>query len=121
MTREQVRKHGQPLAIRRYVGAGPNRAWADTPTRAFVRYYDMRELIGSIEQGDQVAILLPDDVDGLLPIKASDKIVLGFEVVGGVATVTNSHVVGGQEFAIKNPKKRVLAGVLVALELHTTG
>ncbi|MEH2476244.1 hypothetical protein V1281_002587 [Nitrobacteraceae bacterium AZCC 2161] len=105
MTRNQVNENGQAVAIRRYTGpAGPNRAHDDYPTRAFVRNYGSKELIGSIIQGDQVAITLIDTLGGVLPVTTNDKL-----------------VVSGKEYAIKNPMKRVVGGVLIALELQCSG
>jgi hypothetical protein len=102
--REMIGDLGQPVAIRRYTGSGPSRPHADTVTHAYVRNYGSKELIGSIVQGDQVAITLVDTLSGILPITTNDKL-----------------VVDGKEFAIKNPMKRVVSNVLIALEIHAAG
>lgn len=104
MYRRQVDMHGQPVAIRRYSGTGPARSFVDTPTQAYVRNFGSDELLGGIMQGDQRAIALVDDLGPILPVTTNDKL-----------------VVGAKEFTIKNPMKRVVAGVLIALEIHATG
>ena len=103
--REMIGDVGQSVAIRRYSGpAGPSRPHVDTPTQAYVRYYSSKELIGSIAQGDQTAICLVDNLSAILPVTTADYL-----------------VVDGKEFAIKNPMKRVVSGVLIALEIHAKG
>jgi hypothetical protein len=102
--RSLVNENGQPVSIRRYTGTGPSRTFTDTVTQAFVRNYGSKELIGSIVQGDQVAVTLVDMLSGILPVTTNDKL-----------------VVGTKEYAIKNPMKRVVGGVLVALEIHASG
>jgi len=102
--REMIADVGQPVAIRRYIGTGPARPYTDTATMAYVRNYGSSELIGAIVQGDQKAITLVDSLAAILPITTSDLL-----------------LVDGREYAIKNPMKRVVAGVLVALEIHAKG
>jgi hypothetical protein len=102
--REMISDLGQPVAIRRYVGTGPSRTHTDTATMAYVRNYGSSELVGAIAQGDQKAITLVDGLAGILPVLTSDKL-----------------VVDGKEFSIKNPMKRVVAGTLIALEIHAAG
>lgn len=104
MTQSLVNENGQPVAIRRYTGSGPTRSHVDTMTMAYVRTYGSKDLIGAIVQGDQIAITLVDGLGNVLPVTTNDKI-----------------VVGGKEFAIKNPMKRVVGGVLIALEIHAAG
>lgn len=99
-----IDENGQDVAIRRYIGTGPSRTSSDTVTKAYVRSFGSDELIGSIVQGDQVAIALVDGLSGILPVTTNDKL-----------------VVGTKEFAIKNPKKRVVGGTLIALEIHASG
>jgi hypothetical protein len=114
-----IDKSGQLVAIGRYVGTSRDRT--DTVTRAYVRYYASNELIGTIVQGDQVAITLVDGLSGILPVTVRDKLIVDFEVIDGVATMIGSETKGGREFAIKNPMKRVLGGTLIALEIHSAG
>ena len=45
-----------------------------------------------------------DDLTSILPVTTNDKL-----------------VVAGKEFAIKNPMKRVVGGVLIALEIQAAG
>ena len=99
-----IQRVGQAVAIRRYTGTGPSRPHVDTATTAYVRNYGSSELIGAIVQGDQKAITLVDSLAAILPVTTSDLL-----------------VVDGREYAIKNPMKRVVAGVLVALEIHAKG
>lgn len=102
--REMIADVGQPVVIRRYSGTGPARSYVDTASTAYVRSYASNELIGSIVQGDQVAITVIDDLGPVLPVTTNDLL-----------------VIGGKEFAIKNPMKRVVSGVLIALEIHAKG
>jgi hypothetical protein len=102
--RELIGDLGQPIAIRRYTGTGPARTFVDTSTVAYVRNYESKEIIGAITYGDQRAIALVDDLAAILPVTTNDKL-----------------VVGGKEFAIRNPMKRVVAGTLIALEIHAAG
>jgi hypothetical protein len=117
--RALIEENGQLIAIGRY--AGTNRDRTDTVTRAYVRYYGSSELIGTIVQGDQVAIALVDDLSGVLPVTVNDKLIVDFQVVDGVVTMNGNETVGGKEFAIKNPMKRVVGGTLIALEIHSKG
>lgn len=102
--REMITDVGQDVAIRRYVGTGPSRTSSDVSTKAYVRSYRSDELIGSIAQGDQVAITLVEALTAILPVTTSDFL-----------------VVNGREYAIKNPMKRVMSGTLIALEIHAKG
>ncbi|WP_445490201.1 hypothetical protein [Rhodopseudomonas sp. RCAM05734] len=104
MTRSLVNENGQAVAIRRYSGTGPARSYVDTATTAFVRNYGSKELVGAIVQGDQVAVVLVDTLAAILPVTTNEFL-----------------VVNSKEFAIKNPMKRVVGGVLIALEIHAKG
>jgi hypothetical protein len=116
-----IDENGQLVAIGRYTGTVPSRTRTDTVTRAYVRYYGSNELIGTIVQGDQVAIALVDDLSGILPVTVNDKLIVDFQVINGVITMDGASTVGGKEFAIKNPMKRVVGGTLIALEIHSKG
>jgi hypothetical protein len=102
--REMIGDLGQTVVIRRYTGTGASRPHTDTATQAYVRNYGSKELIGSIVQGDQVAVTLVDTLSAILPVTTNDKL-----------------VVDSKEFAIKNPMKRVVSGTLIALEIHAAG
>ncbi len=104
LTRALVNENGEAVAIRRYSGVTPARTFIDTPTTAFVRNFGSTELIGAVVQGDQVAIALVDTLAAILPVTTADFL-----------------VVGTKEFAIKNPRKRVVGGVLIGLEIHAKG
>lgn len=122
--RAKIAKSGQWIAMRRYAGTPPSRTWVDTLTRAYVRYYGSKELIGSIVQGDVSAIALVDTLSGILPVTTNDKLVLGFvgfDVPGTTPTLTGGHVSNGKETAIKNAMKRDPGGTLIALEIHAVG
>jgi hypothetical protein len=110
--RRLIGEDGRKVFIRRYTGTGPARTSADTPTQAFVRPYGSKELIGAIAQGNQSAIMLVDGLAAILPLRRTDKL------VPAAADGTPSKT---EEWAIKNPMKREVGGVLVAYELHTEG
>lgn len=103
--RQQISRVGQTVAIRRYTGTGPARTYVDTATKAYVRNYASSELVGAIVQGDQIAITPVDDLAAILPVTTNDKLVISGEV----------------EKAIKNVRKRRVAGTLIALEIHAAG
>ena len=119
--RSLVGENGQPVAIGRYTVIGAGRARTDVVSTGFVRNFGSSELTGLIVQGDQKAIVLVDTLAAVLPVTANDWLIVGFEVINGVATMVNGRVVGGKEYAIKNPAKRVVGGVLIALEIHAKG
>ena len=120
-TRAMVAAKGEPVAIGRYAVIGAGRARTDVLSTGFVRNFGSSELTGLIVQGDQKAIVLVDTLAAVLPVTANDWLIVGFEVINGVATMVNGRVVGGKEYAIKNPAKRVVGGVLIALEIHAKG
>jgi hypothetical protein len=120
--RDEIGRKGMPIAIRRYTGpAGLERPFTDTVTRAGVRNYEVKELVGDIKQGDQVAIALVDTLGAILPVLNTDKLVTDFEVIDGVVTLFDGKVVGGKESIIKNVKKRRVGGTLIALEIQAAG
>jgi hypothetical protein len=102
--RDALNSVGEPVSIGRYTGTGAARVRTDTTTKGYVRNYGANELIGSISQGDQVAVVLVDTLAGILPVTTNDKL-----------------IVGTKEFAIKNSMKRVVGGTLIALEIHAAG
>lgn len=121
--RDEIGRKGMPIAIRRATGpAGVNRPYTDTVTRAGVRNYDGTELVGTITQGDQVAIALVDALGAILPVLNTDKLVTDFQVINGVVSIdSDGHVIGGKESTIKNVKKRRVGGTLIALEIQAAG
>lgn len=102
--RNMIAKYGQPVAIRRTSGTGTSQTFTDTQTLAYVKNYGSKELVGAIAQGDQSAITLIDNLTSILPLRTTDKL-----------------IINGQPFSIKNPMKRVVAGVLIAYEIHASG
>ena len=101
-----LREIGEDVTVRRYVGAGPDRAAQDVATRARVMGYQPKDLIGSIAQGDRRGIFLSDDVAVLLPLTVSDKV-----------------VIRDRECAIKaiDDNTRRIAGILIGLDLQVAG
>lgn len=101
---------GEPVYLRRYVGAGPNRPRFDYgPITARVTEYSPAELVGNIEQGDRMAILLAEDVIAAelpVPLVTNDKL-----------------VVRGKELNIQavDDNTRRVRGVLIAYELQVRG
>jgi hypothetical protein len=81
MTRNLVNANGQTVYIRRYSGTGPTRTHVDTATVAYVRNYGSKELVGSIVQGDQVAVTLVDTLSAILPVRTSDVLVVEWQRV----------------------------------------
>ena len=105
MHQSLINENGQAIKLRRYAGNGAARAIVfDLDTQAFVRTYGKSEIMGSVIQGDQSMVTLVDTLTAMLPLTTND-----FAVVNGL------------EYSIKNPIKRVVAGVLIAYELHTEG
>jgi hypothetical protein len=121
--RDEIGRKGMWIAIRRASGpAGINRPFTDTVTRAGVRDYDSKELVGDIKQGDQVAIALVDTLGAILPVLKTDKLVTEFQVIDGVVSIDgDGHVIDGKESTIKNVKKRRVGGTLIALEIQAAG
>lgn len=96
-----INENGQDVSIRRFSGTGPSRTKTDTATKGFVRNYGSKELVGSIQQGDQSAVVLVDSLSSILPLRTTDKL-----------------LVGSNEYAIQNLMPRVVGGVLIAIEIH---
>jgi hypothetical protein len=120
--RDEIGRKGMPIAIRRYTGpAGLERPYTDTVTRAGVRNYEAEDLVGTITQGDQVAIALVDTLGAILPVLDTDKLVTDLEEIDGVVSIDGDGHVSGKECKIKNVKKRRVGGTLIALEIQAAG
>lgn len=68
----------EPVAIRRYTGAGPNRPYNDYPTRARVNGDRAEQLIGTNQEYNYSAILSAPDLVNAgfgLPVTNSDKLI----------------------------------------------
>lgn len=101
---------GETIYIRRYTGAGPNRPHYDVAVRARVTGYAPHQLIGGIQQGDRMIILLAEDLNAAGfagPITTNDRVVVGTD----------------PEMKIIAPDKatRACQGVLIAYELQVRG
>lgn len=102
---------GEQVKVRRYTGTGGSRTSADSAELAArVIGYDLREIVGTIQQGDRKVILMAQDVADLspsiLPLTANDKI-----------------LVRGRELAIVriDDSTRRIKGTLVAYEVQVRG
>jgi hypothetical protein len=121
-TELEVRQKGGPVAIRRESGPrGPNRPFTDTVTLGYVRDYDSNELIGTITQGDQKAVVLVDSLADILPVLDTDKLITDLEIVDGAVVLDDDGHVKGRESTIKNVKRRRVGTTLIALDIQTTG
>lgn len=107
--RRQIKRHGEPVKLRRYTGTGPTRVATDYDVRGWVKGFDPHNLVGGIVYGDRQAIVLAEDVAAKafpVPITSADKLVVrGRELAIG-SVDDNSH------------RDR---GVLFAYELKVTG
>jgi len=100
---------GEPVAIRRYTGAGANRPYFDAAVLARVTGYEPKEIVGTIVQGDRKLIVLAQDlIDAqfALPVRKGDK-----------------AVVRGVELNIEaaDDSTRRVGTELIALELQVRG
>ncbi|MGD9880458.1 MAG: hypothetical protein AB7F22_10615 [Reyranella sp.] len=107
--RRAIDQAGEPLTVRRYTGAGASRPRVDVSVRGRVVDYRPDELVGTIQQGDRMIILLVEDLVAAqfpMPLRKGDKI-----------------VVRGRELNIEDPddNTRRVAGVLIAYELRARG
>ena len=104
--RAQIRKHGEPVFLRRYSGpAGPSRPKTDYKVRAWVKGFDPHTLIGNLVYGDRRVIVLAEDVElsGVaLPIVARDDtlVIRGREMAIGLVD-DSTHRDGGKLVAFE--------------------
>ena len=96
------------ITVCRYTGAGTNRPRFDVMVRGKARLYDAKELIGTVQQGDQNVLLLVEDLIAkgfTLPVTNSDKV-----------------VVAGKEIAILAPNTRKAEdGTIVVYDMQCRG
>lgn len=107
--RTMIAEVGEPVAIRRYTGAGTNRPFFDATVRARVTGYEPDELAGSIQQGDRKLIVLAEELIAAqipLNLRKGDK-----------------AVVRGTELNIEaaDDSTRRVQGELIAYELQVRG
>lgn len=107
--RDMLALVGEPVTIRRYTGAGPERPRFDANTTARVSDYAPDELVGGIQQGDQKLVLLADDLVARqfqVPPHRGDK-----------------AIVRGHELNIEavDDNTRRVAGMLIAYEIQVRG
>lgn len=107
MTPEQARvayKRTLPeeVSIRRYTGTGQARTYSDFTASARVTGYRPSELLGTVTQGDQMAIVLAKDLtdNGLiLPVTTGDRIVVHGKEHAIASVDGNTRRVGGELIA----------------------
>jgi hypothetical protein len=119
----KIARVGQWVVVRRYTGT-TTKTYADTLTRAYVRYYKLSEFIGPVTQGDMTTIALVDMLSGVLPVTTNDKLVTGFtghDDPDSTPALSGGHVTGGKETAIKSVMKRTPDGTLIAIEMQSAG
>lgn len=113
ITADEIKSHyaeelQEPVIVRRYTGAGVNRPRFDAEVRGKAWGYSAKDLIGTIQQGDQRVLVLVDDLIArgfALPITSSDKV-----------------VVKGRELAIVSPGLRKAPdGTVVVYDLQARG
>lgn len=113
MNADEIKAHyaaelDEIVIVRRYTGAGAARAWFDASARGKAWGYSAKELIGTMQQGDQRVLVLVDDLiaDGLaLPVTKSDRL-----------------VVKGREIAIVSPGQRKAPdGTVVVYDIQARG
>lgn len=84
MNADEIKAHyaaelQEPIVVRRYTGAGSNRPKFDVEVRGKAWGYSAKELVGSIQQGDQRVLVLVGDLiaNGFaLPVTSADKLVV---------------------------------------------
>lgn len=107
--RAAIKRHGEPVLIRRYTGSGTNRPRFDVTVRGRVFGYEPHDLIGGIAQGDRRVLILHEDLikaQFALPITNSDKCVVRGRELAIQAADDNTHRDGTE---------------LIAWELQTRG
>ncbi len=113
MTADEIKAHyaaelKETIIVRRYTGSGTNRPKFDAAVRGKAWDFSDRELIGSIQQGDQRVLVYVDDLiekGFALPLTSADKV-----------------VVKGKEIAIISPGQRKAEdGTLVVYDLQARG
>ncbi|SEM68995.1 hypothetical protein SAMN04515666_11925 [Bosea lupini] len=101
MLDRQLAAHGSMVTLTRAGGA-----LADLTCRAFVRDFKPDELVGSIQQGDRLAVLSPTPLTpaGWIAPKEGDRV--------------RSN---GQWFRVQAPDPIAINDVVVRVELHLRG
>lgn len=98
----------ETIIVRRYTGSGTNRPKFDAEVRGKAWGYSAKELIGSIQQGDQRVLVYIDDLiekGFALPVTSADKV-----------------VVKGKEIAIISPGfRKAPDGTLVVYDMQARG
>ncbi len=100
--RSAIKRHGEPVLIRRYTGSGTNRPRFDVEVRGRVSGYEPSQLVGSITQGDRKVLILYEDLiraQFALPITTSDKCVVRGRELAIQAADDNTHRDGTQLIA----------------------
>ncbi len=86
-----ARELKEPIKVRRFTGAGPNRPFFDIEVRGKARLYGATELIGTITQGDWNVLLLVDDLteqNFAHPLTTNDKAVVDGKEIAILAAST---------------------------------
>jgi hypothetical protein len=113
MTADEIKAHyaaelQETIIVRRYTGAGANRPHFDAAARGKAWGYSVKELVGTVQQGDTRVLVFTDDLIAKgfsLPLTSSDKV-----------------VVKGRELAIINPAvKKAPDGKVVVNDLQARG
>lgn len=89
--RRMLAEVGEPLTLRRYTGAGPNRPWFDATAAGREVDYDEREVVGTIMASDRKIILLVEDLIAQqfpIPPRKGDKVLVGDRVLNVEAAPT---------------------------------
>jgi hypothetical protein len=122
----KIAKAGQWIAIRRYSGTGPTRAFTDIPARGYVRYALDTEFVGGVVQGNLMVWLLMDSTLAALnpAINTNDRLLTGFfgcDDPNTTPPLTGGHVSSPKERAIKSVMEIVPGGTLIALKMVAVG
>ena len=102
---------GEEVLIRRYTSSGTNRTKMDIPVRARVTGYVRHELVGTMQQGDRLAICLAEDLTKpttdsppqtlTLPVTTADKIIVRGKELQIIAMDDSTRRVHGELIAIE--------------------